>query len=370
MKIMHLLAAGGTGGIETLCKNYAKYSAHDNTFVIVWGKDGATYLEMRKNGADVIQLNASKKRPLQTLKRIDAIRRERKIDAVVVHHAAPLSYLYLALVKKKAGNHIRTITYAHGNAVDMYHIHDRRGRFLRKNALKYTLRNTDQIVAISQSVKESLVKYLNAPEKKICVVYNGVDTKRFNIADLHPFSYPRRLIYVGRLVREKGVQITLKALAGLPEKLEWRFLIIGDGSFRKELEHLTAELNLQGKVQFLGTRSDISRLLEKADIFIHMPIWEEGFGIAVVEAMAAGVLCICADSGAVPEIIRDGENGILIHDNNQAELQDCLEKVIGQEEDNYYQIRKKARETSERYSIDAFSRTLDSVLSNNGKVQI
>ena len=101
-----------------------------------------------------------------------------------------------------------------------------------------------------------------------------------------------------------------------------------------------------------------------------MPIWEEGFGIAVVEAMAAGVLCICADSGAVPEIIRDGENGILIHDNNQAELQDCLEKVIGQEEDNYYQIRKKARETSERYSIDAFSRTLDSVLSNNGKVQI
>ena len=52
MKIMHLLAAGGTGGIETLCKNYAKYSAHDNTFVIVWGKDGATYLEMRKNGAD------------------------------------------------------------------------------------------------------------------------------------------------------------------------------------------------------------------------------------------------------------------------------------------------------------------------------
>ena len=142
------------------------------------------------------------------------------------------------------------------------------------------------------------------------------------------------------------------------------------GSCRKELEQLAVQLNLQGKVQFLGTRSDIQMLLEKADIFIHMPIWEEGFGIAVVEAMSAGMLCICGDSGAVPEIIRDGENGILIHDNNQAELQDCLEKVIGQEEDNYYQIRKKARETSERYSIDAFSRTLDSVLSNNGKVQI
>ena len=370
MKIMHLLAAGGTGGIETLCKNYAMHSVHDNTFVIVWGKDGATYLEMRKNGADVIQLNASKRRPLQTLKRIDKIRRERKIDVVVVHHAAPLAYLYLALVKKKERDHIHTITYAHGNAVDMYHIHERRGRFLRKNVLKYTLRNTDQIVAISQSVKESLVKYLNAPEKKICVVYNGVDTKKFNYAELHPFTYPRRLIYVGRLVREKGVQITLKALADLPEELEWRFLVIGDGPFRKELEQLAAQLNLQGKVQFLGTRSDIQMLLEKADIFIHMPIWEEGFGIAVVEAMSAGMLCICGDSGAVPEIIRDGENGILIHDNNQAELRDCLEKVIGQRADNYYQIRNKARENSEKYSIDTFSRTLDSVLSNNGKVQI
>lgn len=370
MKIMHLLAAGGTGGIETLCKNYAMYSAHDNTFVIIWGKDGATYLEMRKNGADVIQLNASKKRPLQTLRRIDAIRRERKIHTVVVHHGAPLSHLYLVLVKKKAGNHIRTITYAHGNAEVIYRIHDRRWRFLRKRVLKYTLQNTDQIVAISQSVKESLVKYLNASEKKICVVYNGVDTKKFNHADLHPFSYPRRLIYVGRLVREKGVQITLKALAGLPEKLEWRFQIIGDGPFRKELEHMTAELNLQGKVQFLGTRSDIPRLLEKADVFIHMPICEEGFGIAVVEAMAAGVLCICADSGAISEIIRDGENGILIHDSNSAELRDCLEKIVGLEEENYYRMRNTAREDSERYSIEKFSRTLDSVLSNNGKVQI
>ena len=130
------------------------------------------------------------------------------------------------------------------------------------------------------------------------------------------------------------------------------------------------QLNLQGKVQFLGTRSDIQMLLEKADIFIHMPIWEEGFGIAVVEAMSAGMLCICGDSGAVPEIIRDGENGILIHDNNQAELRDCLEKVIGQRADNYYQIRNKARENSEKYSIDTFSRTLDSVLSNSGKDQI
>ena len=101
-----------------------------------------------------------------------------------------------------------------------------------------------------------------------------------------------------------------------------------------------------------------------------MPICEEGFGIAVVEAMAAGVLCICADSGAISEIIRDGENGILIHDSNSAELRDCLEKIVGLEEENYYRMRNTAREDSERYSIEKFSRTLDSVLSNNGKVQI
>ena len=95
MKIMHLLASGGTGGIETLCRDYAQYSHHENTFVFLWGKDDARYLEMKENGADVIQLNASKKHLFRMLKQIDDIRKSKQIQIVVAHHAAPMEYVYL-----------------------------------------------------------------------------------------------------------------------------------------------------------------------------------------------------------------------------------------------------------------------------------
>lgn len=132
MKILHLLAAGGTGGIETLCRDYAKYSKHDNTFVFVWGYNGKTYLEMKNRGDDAIQLNASKINPIETLKKIDCIRKDKGAQIIIVHHAAPLLYLYLMLVKKDK-QHIRTIIYAHGNAVDMYHVHEKRGLFSENN---------------------------------------------------------------------------------------------------------------------------------------------------------------------------------------------------------------------------------------------
>ena len=92
---MHLLASGGTGGIETLCRDYAQYSHHENTFVFLWGKDDARYLEMKENGADVIQLNASKKHLFRMLKQIDDIRKSKQIQIVVAHHAAPMEYVYL-----------------------------------------------------------------------------------------------------------------------------------------------------------------------------------------------------------------------------------------------------------------------------------
>ena len=360
MKIMHLLASGGTGGIETLCRDYAQYSHHENTFVFLWGKDDARYLEMKENGADVIQLNASKKHLFRMLKQIDDIRKSKQIQIVVAHHAAPMEYVYLIWAKKRLDSDIKTIIYAHGNAVVMWRA-NRKGAAIRKKILMAAIKHADQIIAVSKSVKRSLEQYFDVSKGKIDVVYNGVDLRRFRPEEI---SKRRtncvQFIYVGRLIEEKGVQFTLKALSELPSELKWSFQIVGDGPYRETLKAYCNQLGLKDKVCFLGTRQDVPDLLSRADVFIHMPVCEEGFGITIIEAMAMGLLCICSDNGAIPEIIHNQNNGLLVESGNIRQLTLCLEYVlIHWDEGKFDILRENGIHDSRRYSSDYFSNQLD-----------
>ena len=361
MKVMHLLAAGGTGGIETLCRDYAMYSMHENTFVFIWGHDGKTYIEMQKNGADVFQLNASKRSPMKTIKELEKIRKQREIEIVIVHHAAPLMYLYLNFVKKMQKNNIKTIVYAHGNAVDMYHVHEK-GWQIRKLILQSAIKCADQIISISESVKNSLINCVRKSGYKITVIYNGVDLNRFENVQPHSFSTPVKFIYVGRLIKEKGVQVTLQVLSKLSDDLPWTFCIVGDGPYKSELEKISNKYGLEEKVQFLGTRNDVPQLLQSADIFIHLPIWEEGFGIAVVEAMAAGLVCICGRSGAMPEIITDGKDGFLMDKDSEKQLANSLERIFKLADEDKKKIQMNAQKRSWDFSIAIFTKRLDRII--------
>ena len=360
---MHLLASGGTGGIETLCRDYAQYSHHENTFVFLWGKDDARYLEMKENGADVIQLNASKKHLFRMLKQIDDIRKSKQIQIVVAHHAAPMEYVYLIWAKKRLDSDIKTIIYAHGNAVDMWRA-NRKGAAIRKKILKAAIKHADQIIAVSKSVKRSLEQYFDVSKGKIDVVYNGVDLRRFRPEEISKRRTDCvQFIYVGRLIEEKGVQFTLKALSELPSELKWSFQIVGDGPYRETLEAYCNQLGLEDRVRFLGTRQDVPDLLSQADVFIHMPVCEEGFGITIIEAMAMGLLCICSDNGAIPEIIKNYDNGILVKKNDTVELTHILENLIPNfQSEKYGQMRKKAIEGANNFSIQKFVSSLDNYL--------
>lgn len=360
MKVLHLLASGGVGGIETLCKDYGQFSKNENIFLFIW-KGGCTADEMKNSNQMVIELNASKKNILEPWKKICSVCAKERVEAVVVHHAAPIAHLYLLLLKKKFSG-LRTIAYAHGNAENMRGGSGNKGLAVRRWLIKLSLQRADQVIAISHSVKISLERLYKVDGKKIRVVYNGVNVKKF--AEIpHRKHDGTELIYVGRLIQGKGVQIILKALALQPEDLDIHFSVAGDGDYRNELEKLTLDLQLQNRVTFLKNCRNIQELLAGADIFVHAPILEEGFGITIVEAMAAGLICICADSGAIPEIIRDGENGILFEKGNIQELSrkilTCLPNQAGVEADKLQKIRKEAREAAKEFEIELFSEALD-----------
>lgn len=169
---------------------------------------------------------------------------------------------------------------------------------------------------------------------------------------------------MGRLSPEKGVQTILKALTLLPDTLNYNFCVAGDGVERQHLQTFAEENGLSDKVSFLGTRADVSELLYQSDIFIHMPNWEEGFGLTIVEAMASGLICICSNSGAIPEIIRDGENGILVEKGNAGNLAEVLTRVMQDQYPMTDAIRKRALATAQTFSIVKFAQELDATLSN------
>lgn len=361
MKVLHLLASGQTGGIEILCKDYAKFSKFDNKFLFIWDT-GCITDEMKKENIDVIELHASKKNIIGTLIKILNICKRNKIEGIVVHHAAPIAHLYLMIIKKFYP-HIKTIAYAHGNAVDMCHIKKKKGLIIRKLLITMSLKRADKIVAISQSVKKSLIEYFNILDNKITVIYNGVNTERFS-PNFKLMNTTLNLIYVGRLIEEKGIQVTLQGLTNLPSDIDFKFRIIGEGPYRSMLESIVKEENLQDKVEFLGNRRDVPELLRKSDIFIHMPIWEEGFGITIIEAMASGLICICARSGAIPEIIQNGVDGFLVEKENYNELSNLILHSINLNEEDKLKIRKAAIQKSKKYSIINYAKKIDELIKN------
>lgn len=171
------------------------------------------------------------------------------------------------------------------------------------------------------------------------------------------------LIYVGRLERVKGVQNILRSLAEVKVLIDYHLIVVGDGSYRTDLEKLCEELEIENKVHFLGTRRDVPELLWQSDVFVHLPVWEEGFGITVIEAMAAGCICVVNDHGAMPEIIIDRVNGYIVH--NGENLGEILREIsvdMIRKPEEIRRIRENAVMRSRDFTIEKYTDELDRLI--------
>lgn len=357
--ILHLCVSGDTGGIEKLMCNYSAYSHHNNYFCFVWA-GGSVAEEMSSRGAKVICLGYARIGPWKALNRINEICKKNKITVVVAHHAS--TFLQGALLcAKLCFPKIKTIMYVHSNIADKRCAANREKNAIKKTIEKITLKQVHGVVAISNSVKQAACHYARIPEKKVCVIYNGIPIPE--VQANRGSCKVVRIIYVGRLIADKGVQLILDALAKLDKEIKYEFTVVGDGPYRDVLKRKVEQLALSSHVGFLGDRKDVPELLAQRDIFIHMPIWEEGFGITVVEAMAAGCICVCAAKGGIPEIITDGIDGYLVNTGRAEDLAEVLCKIIPQYLNGECEaMRNSAILRAKEFSIQNYSRKLDGYL--------
>lgn len=190
-----------------------------------------------------------------------------------------------------------------------------------------------KVIAISQSVKNSLRKYELIPEKRIFVLPNSIDYSEFNsIQRINELSNQNSIILgtVGRVERSKGINYLLLAMKKILFKYpDTKLEIIGEGSALKDLQILSNKLNISNSVKFFGKLANPIPNYKRMSIFI-LPSLLEGFGIVLLEAMAAGVPVIATNVNGIKEVVVDGESGILVSPKDPDAIANAVFKIIEQ----------------------------------------
>ncbi|MFQ5800305.1 MAG: glycosyltransferase family 4 protein [Candidatus Hydrothermarchaeales archaeon] len=296
------------GGIVTHVENLTKRSR--NEFLIL------TYADRdEKDEADVLRV------PYINLPVLRGISfalfgffkaRKEEFDIIHAHYAIPQGFAGALLKKFRKKPLILTV---HGSDLTILGASP-----LMRPILRWVLRSCDRIIAVSKYMK-GMLKEFGVEEEKIRVIHNGVDIQP------SPRGKERRIVFIGALVKQKGVDVLIRAFKKVKGKHEdLKLLIVGDGPEREKLETFATKLGL-ADVEFKGYVEDPNPVFSTQSVLV-LPSRIEGFGIVALEAMARGVPVIASKTGGIVEIVTHEENGLLFEKENHMTLARSLTEIF------------------------------------------
>lgn len=192
--------------------------------------------------------------------------------------------------------------------------------------------DADRVIAISQFNDDYLKQVLNGTGARISLQYNALELDRFGYQEPSVLSNPLRVAAVGRLVPKKGFGDLIDAVARMSAPVEVE--IAGSGELREELLAQIERLGLSERVRLLGplTQEEVSKLVRSADVFVApcVPAADgniDGLPTVVLEAMALGTPVIATSVSGLPEVVRDGQTGVLLSPGDVAGLSSALDEI-------------------------------------------
>jgi glycosyltransferase involved in cell wall biosynthesis len=192
---------------------------------------------------------------------------------------------------------------------------------LQRQAYRFAQR----VVANSPAAAEQLARE-GVPRRRIDVIANGVDVDRFPAATPRPAV--RSIVTIANLRQEKAHEVLIDAAGRLiAQHADLRFVIVGDGPRRAELESLVTARGLQQHVVFTGHREDVPALLAEADLFV-LPSRSEAFPNAAIEAMAAGVPVVATAVGGLLDLIDANRTGVLVPPDDPSSLANAIAALV------------------------------------------
>jgi glycosyltransferase involved in cell wall biosynthesis len=187
----------------------------------------------------------------------------------------------------------------------------------------------NSVVALSDGLRQIARQSNDSLDMQ--VIPNGIDIEKFRAKTISQASSkddPLKIITVTRLLERKGVHHLLEAIAR-PSPLNVTLQIVGSGSYEQELRDRTSELGLTDRVNFTGFvhTDDLPKLYRAADLFA-LPSMTESFGLVFAEAMACALPIVATVVGGIPELIRSGQEGILVEPGQPEQIRTALEKLL------------------------------------------
>jgi glycosyltransferase involved in cell wall biosynthesis len=214
-------------------------------------------------------------------------------------------------------------------------------------------RLSKRILAASETVRKRAVEYYDYPSNKMGIINHGVDVERFRPSAAQRTEWRRThmipetdlvIVSTARLSREKRLDLLLEAFWALSARYQNLWLVLaGDGPLREELQQQIAARG-DSRVRMPGLVKNVAPLLQGCDIYA-LASDNEGFGIALVEAMATKLICVATRTPGPDVIIEDGVNGFLV-DFSLDHLREGLEKAVSLEPEERTQMGNHARETA------------------------
>ena len=233
------------------------------------------------------------------------------LDLLHVHYAIPhATSAYLAKQIINGKRDIKIVTTLHGTDITLVGLEP---SFLP--LVKFSIDQSDGVTAVSRFLKEKTITNYNS-DKQIEVIPNFVDTELFKPNNENEFRNriapegEKILVHTSNFRAVKRVPDTIKIFERVNKIIPSKLILVGDGPDRSECERLCRQLDICDSVKFLGKQEGLVEILTSCDVFL-IPSQSESFGLAALEAMAAGLPVVSSSVGGLPELVKHNETGFI-----------------------------------------------------------
>ncbi|MBI1266218.1 MAG: N-acetyl-alpha-D-glucosaminyl L-malate synthase BshA [Cryomorphaceae bacterium] len=273
-----------------------------------------------------------------------------KLDLLHVHYAIPhASAAYMAKqILAESDIHLPVITTLHGTDITLL---GRDASF--EPVISFAINKSDGVTTVSNSLKNDTYKLFGV-NKDISVIPNFVCMEQYNmpenteLREAHAPNGEKVLVHISNFRAVKRVEDVVRVFAEVRKTVSAKLVLVGDGPERSRVEQLCRELKTCEDVIMLGKLKDPTEVLSIADLFL-LPSESESFGLAALEAMAAGVPVISTNTGGLPEVNRHGVTGMM---SDVGDVEDMIKNTLYLL-DNEARLNKFKKQAKERaYDFD------------------
>jgi len=358
MKVLLLTTHLNIGGVSSYTINLAKGLKKRNFTVYVASSGGELLGTLEKNDIKHIRLNIKTKfefhpKLIFAFFKLSKFIRENQIDIIHAQTRVTQVIAYLLSSFTKVGY----VSTCHG--------------FFKESRLGRRLLGAwgNNIIAISDVVRDHLTKDFKIKMDKVSLIYNGIESQTFQnlVGDdersalKHNLGFEKSPVIgsISRLSPVKGLRYLLFAMKDMLKEIpEAQLLLVGEGPSKEYLMGLAKKLGIENNVFFALSTTDTLRFLSIIDVFVFYSL-EEGLGLSLLEALASGKPCVASSVGGVSSVVKDGVTGILVPPKDPHALKEAIIKVLKDEKLSQSLVKNGKDLVNQRFSLD---KMLDQVI--------